>query len=849
MEYTKESNDIYFLNDKNISQLSGEGDSNGINPIPSLKLFNDAVTALENTDIKLNNYAKSISNNVDEYKLSVKERLETERETSDNTYVHKSGDSIKTLTCNGQLLTKALLVDSGIVNGVKVYAGDTRINITNKDGLSGINVNGKSLATSLNECMPAISTDLSYFTDNTHKYALFTEVPTNVSQLQNDKEYLVKDDFKLERITTESEKLIVLTVNGKTFKIDTADFIRDGMIKNVVVVTNPGGQPEGKYLQITWNSDAGSQITYVDLKSLVDIYTSVSDGLIIDEYTLSIDYDTVAAMSAVTPIKEAVDTINDTTIPTIKNNVAKLTDHQAELETYATKLSGYDTDIGIIAEHKKAIDDNSTDIANLQIHQSEIETYVTTLSGNGPSVGKIKEIENKLDGLKSFDEEIDTTVSKINTYITELSGSSDGVDWHKGYISTLSDACVSVNTKVDTVTTLANALQMSAIENTGNISCISNDLISANAELNKLSKYTSHIAGHIRINSKASVSATLQNIFLTQNLAEDGKLRNGNVYEVIDESITADSTVFDKKASYITTLDGFRLAHRDIITIHSHNSQEYIPLNELTISDIIIMPAIRYYELYDLSTQISTEYAHTDAGHNNVFNNINTFGTKYSDDIILSVSGKTKMYKLSVNNISADYLSSYNLSSYGLTATTLSAINLSSDYLSANYLTAINLSSNHLSSNYLSATDLTANHLSASVLSSNDLSTINLTANNLTATTLSAINSSSDYLSANRLTANNLTATSLTTTNASITNANATNLSVGAKSIDVEWSLNDLSEKSTSVEQSLNSLSAKLKGVYNALSAINEATTDISDVVQVLKNIKSALSDFNDNAE
>ena len=77
MEYTKESNDIYFLNDKNISQLSGEGDSNGINPIPSLKLFNDAVSVLENTDIKLNNYAKSISNNVDEYKLSVKERLET----------------------------------------------------------------------------------------------------------------------------------------------------------------------------------------------------------------------------------------------------------------------------------------------------------------------------------------------------------------------------------------------------------------------------------------------------------------------------------------------------------------------------------------------------------------------------------------------------------------------------------------------------------------------------------------------------------------------------------------------------------------------------------------------------
>ena len=54
MEYTKESNDIYFLNDKNISQLSGEGDSNGINPIPSLKLFNNAVSVLQHIYINLN---------------------------------------------------------------------------------------------------------------------------------------------------------------------------------------------------------------------------------------------------------------------------------------------------------------------------------------------------------------------------------------------------------------------------------------------------------------------------------------------------------------------------------------------------------------------------------------------------------------------------------------------------------------------------------------------------------------------------------------------------------------------------------------------------------------------------
>lgn len=58
-------------------------------------------------------------------------------------------------------------------------------------------------------------------------------------------------------------------------EVDATPFIKDGMISSAELVTDPEGQEPGKYLVLTWNTDAGeSAPTYVPLTELVDVYTA-----------------------------------------------------------------------------------------------------------------------------------------------------------------------------------------------------------------------------------------------------------------------------------------------------------------------------------------------------------------------------------------------------------------------------------------------------------------------------------------------------------------------------------------------------------------------------------------------
>ena len=58
--------------------------------------------------------------------------------------------------------------------------------------------------------------------------------------------------------------------------IPATDFIKDGMLQEVELVTNPDEQPEGTYLEFTFNTYAGSKVIYVNVTSLIDIYTGTN---------------------------------------------------------------------------------------------------------------------------------------------------------------------------------------------------------------------------------------------------------------------------------------------------------------------------------------------------------------------------------------------------------------------------------------------------------------------------------------------------------------------------------------------------------------------------------------------
>jgi len=96
--------------------------------------------------------------------------------------------------------------------------------------------------------------------------------------------------------TTDGLKLI-----GKSGTVITTipakDFIKDGMLKEVELSvlskgpeTNPQGLADGTYLHFTFNTDGGSKEIYVNVTSLIDVYTA-GNGLKLSGKTFSVKRD------------------------------------------------------------------------------------------------------------------------------------------------------------------------------------------------------------------------------------------------------------------------------------------------------------------------------------------------------------------------------------------------------------------------------------------------------------------------------------------------------------------------------------------------------------------------------
>lgn len=76
--------------------------------------------------------------------------------------------------------------------------------------------------------------------------------------------------------------------NGLISSVDCSAFIKDGMLQDVSLVTNPAGYPAGTYIKFIWNTDASTPnaSTYLNVTSLVDIYTSNSSAISVSNYKI-----------------------------------------------------------------------------------------------------------------------------------------------------------------------------------------------------------------------------------------------------------------------------------------------------------------------------------------------------------------------------------------------------------------------------------------------------------------------------------------------------------------------------------------------------------------------------------
>lgn len=75
-------------------------------------------------------------------------------------------------------------------------------------------------------------------------------------------------------------------------QIDATDFIKDGIVSSAEVVVNPQGHPSGTYIKITFSSDYPIDPIYINVTSLIDVYTSGNGININSSNEVSIKLDT-----------------------------------------------------------------------------------------------------------------------------------------------------------------------------------------------------------------------------------------------------------------------------------------------------------------------------------------------------------------------------------------------------------------------------------------------------------------------------------------------------------------------------------------------------------------------------
>lgn len=90
---------------------------------------------------------------------------------------------------------------------------------------------------------------------------------------------------------SETKKLQLKGVNEEVFnELDATPFIKDGMLDSATLEVNPSGQSTGTYIKLVFNTESGKDPIYINVTSLIDVYTQ-GNGISISGKTIAVKLD------------------------------------------------------------------------------------------------------------------------------------------------------------------------------------------------------------------------------------------------------------------------------------------------------------------------------------------------------------------------------------------------------------------------------------------------------------------------------------------------------------------------------------------------------------------------------
>lgn len=634
-KYTTIENDIYFLNDKNITQnLHNECDA-GFNSIPSLSLLQETAKTLSgmtnatSVDVEgqINAVSGFLSDEIEELSDYVK-GLDIDVELYKNQQIIGNSPYISVLThlkqTDGQIAISATQLLSSHINGLEEFvsaavesldvAEQAEANkfirkISEKDGkisvefdkVTSSDIDGflsSGLIEGLDDWRGHVET--SAFTLSTHLDSKLAEAKTNLSD-----DYIERINDKARELSTYSDSYtntaildlsnsISATANSKFAKYDNFEFDFNKTAKSLAL-TLKNENDNSKTLSIDVTEFITSGIIHhvnVDNGNL-SIYWEKADG----------DKDaTVIPLGTLVPLYDAGFGINiDKTDEGFNFSVDK-----SEIATSAA-----------VNDAIQRISVNETNITTLTSKQSEILQYTTKLSSDG---GIINSLSGKIGDISAHnltqDTSINSNISRISTieiYTTKLS-STDGI--------------------IDTLSNDVELLEKASINAT---------------------TFTYHI--RLNANDRQELSTkTIAEFFSDPKYgvkSDIGTVKNGAIYDVIFTDLIGVTDIDILKSSTLIFRDGTKFAHKDYIIVHRDNVElTELQVETISLSDIYVVPAVRLYEYYQLSATVRDNYLWL-SGNNSLANQHAISG---NNDYL----GLNRFNSISVENLSATELSANN---------------------------------------------------------------------------------------------------------------------------------------------------------------------------------------------
>lgn len=212
-----------------------------------------------------------ISNNSDLVDITLA-KVATSGKAEDVT-ITDSDSVITATTVEGALVEIAKEID-----GMKLDATDVVALNDGKTALQASKISETDGKVSVAQAQPIV--EFNQAISSTNKVATMSDITaaaytegTNVT-IGNDRSINVPLGLAYDS-TNKKIKLTQGTDDNATVidSIDATAFIKDGMLETAELATNPTGKPNGTYIKLTFNTDAGKDVIYIDVTSLIDTYT------------------------------------------------------------------------------------------------------------------------------------------------------------------------------------------------------------------------------------------------------------------------------------------------------------------------------------------------------------------------------------------------------------------------------------------------------------------------------------------------------------------------------------------------------------------------------------------------